>query len=77
MLKNVTGYSRRAGNHPGTVDHTLAKYTHGLLQVPENGWGKGDLFESPLRTSTRACCEVLEEEENIKFLVKKCTLKIS
>ena len=50
MLKNVAGYSKRAGDHPGTVDCTSKLHSSTL---GSRVWGKGDYgpFESPLRRS--------------------------
>ena len=58
-LKNITGCSKRAGDHPGTVDCTSKIHSSTL---GSRIWGKGDCgpFESPLRMSPqkRDCCKV-------------------
>ena len=45
-IKNVTGYLKRAGDHPGTVDCTSKLHSSTL---GSRIWGKGDCcpFESP------------------------------
>ena len=50
-VKNVTGYSKRAGDHPRTVDCTSKLHSSTL---GSRVWGKGDCgpFESPLCRST-------------------------
>ena len=50
MLKNVTGYTKRAGDHPGTVDCTSKLHSSTL---GSRVWGKGNcgLSESPLHMS--------------------------
>ena len=44
MLKYVTGFSKRAGDHPGTVDRA-SKHPH-LLQVPEK-----NMYSLPVRSA--------------------------
>ena len=49
-IKNITGYSKRAGDHPSTVDCTSKLHSSTL---GSRVWGKGDCgpFEFPLRRS--------------------------
>ena len=49
-IKNITDYSKRAGDHPGTVDCTSKLHSSTL---GSRVWGKDDCgpFESPLRRS--------------------------
>ena len=62
MLKNITGYSKRAGDHPGTVDCTSKIHSSTL---GSRVWGKGDCgpFESPLRRSTRGCSKASKQRQ--------------
>ena len=68
-LKNVTGYSKRAGDHPGTVDCTSKIHSSTLGSIV---WDKGDCgpFESPAvivnATSSRASTEELKKKNKSK-----------